>query len=346
MHLLLATGLFPPEIGGLATYAKLLEERLPKEGIEVTVLPFSTVRAYKPIIRHFVYAWNIAQLAKNTDIILVQDSVSTGVPAALVATIMRKKLIVRVPGDYAWEQGSQRFGVKDSLDEFQKKSYGLRIGFLRFLQRFTVNRATRIIAPSEYLGRIVQGWTENHISVIYNGINTAKTKAEREKDLIVSAGRLVPWKGFDTLIEIVKKHPEWRLAIIGDGPDKQRLESMIEGKQIQVISSLPNSELRQYLAKAAVFVLNSRYEGLSHILLEACAEGAPIIATNVGGNPEVVREGSGVLVDADASLERELERLLKDESLREQYSESSISRANVFSIDIAIKKTAELIKTV
>ena len=149
MRLLIATGLYPPEIGGPATYARLFEERLPGLGFEVTVLPFNTVRHLPPIVRHFVYAWKLAFQARKTDCILVQDTVSTGVPAALVSMILRQKLVVRVPGDYAWEQGTQRFGVIDSLDDFQERAYGWEVALLRALQRFVVRRATKVIVPSE-----------------------------------------------------------------------------------------------------------------------------------------------------------------------------------------------------
>src|SRR3990167_9182049 len=172
MKIVIATGLYPPEIGGPATYAKLFEERLPKYGIEVSILPFSTVRHLPQIIRHIDYFWKIVRLSRNVDAILVQDTVSTGFPAAVASLLVRKPLILRVPGDYAWEQGIQRFGVRESLDDFQKRSYGLRVAILRAIQRFVGPRARRVSARSRYLARIVSGWISNKkdIDVIYNGV--------------------------------------------------------------------------------------------------------------------------------------------------------------------------------
>ena len=68
------------------------------------------------------------------------DPVSVGLPASLAALVLGKKFILRVAGDYAWEQGRQRFGVTDELDEFQLKKYGWRVERLR---SYSVCRAPR-----------------------------------------------------------------------------------------------------------------------------------------------------------------------------------------------------------
>ncbi len=360
MHLLIATGLYPPEIGGPATYTKLFEDRLPKHGIEVSVLPFSSVRHRPRILRHIVYTWKLGTMARAADCILVQDTVSTGVPAAIVARVLRKKLIVRVPGDYAWEQGTQRFGVRDLLDDFQNKTYGLRVAFFRALQRFTVNSATRIIAPSNYLGSIVKKWlkSERPIDVIYNGVDSIRdTGAPLRRtsiddfNLIVTAGRLVPWKGFDELIAIVAKS-EWKLVILGDGPQKEYLTEKIRTlkaeDKVQLLGQVSHADAHTWFTRAAVFVLNTRYEGLSHTLIEAMAAGAPVLVTRVGGNPEVVEDCvNGLLFEAGntVALERSLALLMQDTALRERLAAAGQARAQDFSIEKCIEKTVALFKS-
>ncbi len=95
--------------------------------------------------------------------------------------------------------------------------------------------------------------------------------------LIVSAGRDVPWKGFATLREVVSEIPDTQLFIA---------------------NSLPHDELITKIKQADVFVLNTGYEGFSHLLLEVMAAGTPIITTRVGGNLEIVEDGvNGVLVE-------------------------------------------------
>ena len=356
MKILIATGLYPPEIGGPATYAKLFEERLPRYGIEVSVLPFRTVRHLPPIIRHVAYGWKVFSMARNADLILVQDSVSTGLPVAAASFFSGKKFVIRVPGDYAWEQGTQRFGVQESLDDFQERTYGLRVSILRAIQRFVVNRAHRVIAPSKYLARIVSGWLKHprSIEVVYNGIETVGSSngVARQPNLIVSAGRLVPWKGFQDLIEVVGNHPEWKLDILGDGPQRKLLEERIEKhdakSRVTLHGNVPHAEVQRAFARASVFVLNSSYEGLSHTLVEAMETGAPVIATRVGGNPEVVQDGvNGTLVDAGdkRGLEGALTNLMSDASLRGKLGAAAAQRATDFSIDKTVEATASLIKS-
>lgn len=355
MKVLLATGLYPPEIGGPATYAKLLEEQLPEHGIEVDVVPFSAVRFLPPILRHVLYTAILMRKARHNDILLVQDTVSTGLPAALTAILHRIPLVLRVPGDYAWEQGVQRFGVKESLDEFQNRTYGRRVELLRGIQRFVVGRTIRVIAPSRYLGSIVEGWLSKpkKVDVIYNGIEIAESlPVAREKNLIVSSGRLVPWKGFKPLIEVVAKHPDWRLEIIGDGPDREELLTLVRNLgadgRITLRGRVSHEIAREIFASASAFVLNSTYEGLSHTLVEAMSVGTPVVATRVGGNPEVVDDGeSGILIDSEhtKNLEQALVKILSNDTLAATLGAGAAKRAKDFSIEKTIEATASLLRS-
>ena len=132
MKILVATGLYPPEGGGPATYAKVLFDELPQKGVETTVLPFSRVRKYPPIVRHIVYFFLCLRESKGASIIYALDPVSVGLPASLAAFVTRKKFAVKIVGDYAWEQGMQRFGVTALLDDFlKKKSFPFFVQVLR-----------------------------------------------------------------------------------------------------------------------------------------------------------------------------------------------------------------------
>src|SRR5690348_850641 len=115
MKVLIATGIYPPEIGGPATYAALLNTELPKRGIETDVLPFREVRQYPKLLRHIIYLLKILKRARSADLIFSQDPVSTGLPAVFAGKILGKKVVLRIAGDYTWEQSAQRFGVSDTI---------------------------------------------------------------------------------------------------------------------------------------------------------------------------------------------------------------------------------------
>ena len=326
--ILIATGLYPPESGGPATYTKLLEERLPMLGFDVMVLPFSAVRHLPKGVRHVVYFFLCVGYAMMCDLVYAQDTVSVGLPAVLAAKVAGKKFVVRVPGDYAWEQGRQRFGVSDELDEFQTKKYGLKVERLRRLQRFVVRSAKAVVVPSNYMQKIVSGWGVKPV-LHYNGIDVPIAFEEPHRPsgfLIVSFGRDVPWKGFDALRRIAQKEPSWHLKIF---------------------SELPRVQAMGWLKAADVFVINSWYEGLSHQLLEAMALGTPIVATNVGGNPELVDDGSGVLIAPgdDAALYNALKKIAADPVGARSRAQNARHVVEAFSITHTLPKLAEFLKT-
>jgi glycosyltransferase involved in cell wall biosynthesis len=303
MKLLVVTGVYPPDIGGPATYTVLLEKWLPREGIIVKVVPFTHVRHMPKILRHVVFTCRVFQATRGVDIVLVQDGVSSGVPTRIACFLARKPYVFRVPGDYAWEQGTARFGVKDSLDVFQTKRYGWRIESLRSLQKWVARGAVLCIAPSKYLKSIAQEWSSTPVECIYNGIELPEDAEKRipVPGLLISVGRFVSWKGFIELIELVATQPQWSLELVGGGPLESEMVATIERLSLQsrvtLLPSLDRKSLHDKIKKASVYVMNSSYEGLSHTLVEVLALGVPVVVTDVGGNAEVVNSSTvGTLV--------------------------------------------------
>ena len=96
MKILIATGLYPPEIGGPATYTALLERELPAHGHKVAVVPFSVSRWLPKGIRHVHYFFTLLSKSRGVQIIFAQDVASVGLPALLAAKVMRKKFFVQV----------------------------------------------------------------------------------------------------------------------------------------------------------------------------------------------------------------------------------------------------------
>ncbi|MEK7482188.1 MAG: glycosyltransferase, partial [Patescibacteria group bacterium] len=125
MKIILACGIFPPDIGGPATYADKLAGELNRLGHEVVVLTYrdKTIskletrnsklqlvivsRKFPKLVRHFVYFWKLFWLAKTADVIYAQNAVSVGLPSVLAAGILRKKLVLKIVGDAAWERASE-----------------------------------------------------------------------------------------------------------------------------------------------------------------------------------------------------------------------------------------------
>jgi len=358
MKILVATGIFPPEIGGPSTYASLLVEELPKRGIQVDVLPFRTVRKYPRVFRHMVYAIKVFFKSLKVDIIFTQDPVSTGIPVIVAAFFSRRKVVLRVAGDYAWEQASQRFGVKDSIDEFQSKKYNFFTELLRYLQRLTIRHVDFVITPSEYFNRLVSGWNNNKIKVvtIYNGIDLNFNFIKEEKFLdntIISAGRLVPWKGFDLLIESLAEMPDWNVIIVGDGPDKLRLQGLIKNmdleKRVKMLGNIPREELLKKISQSKIFALLSTFESFSFQIVEAMYSGAPVIAGNIGNISEIIENGKdGILIDPTDKDQfvSAVERLSADPVLRDALVSKARLKAQEFSFNKTIDRLEAIFKDI
>lgn len=378
-RILIVTGIYPPDIGGSASYSHLLKEELPERGFEVSVLTYAggnpeisglffVSNGWPKGIRHVIYLLKILALGRKRDLILAADSsFGAAFVGALAAKLLGKKYIVRVTGDYAWEQGVQRFGVNDLLDDFQDKKYGLFVEFLRKCQRFSVSSADVVISPSKYLKKIASGWgiDANKIQVIYNSSELPDGKMTKQEarerlglggNILLSAGRLVPWKGFGLLIEILPRllgeYPDLRLVIIGDGPERAALELKAKNLKLEANVSftgkLPKAELLQYLAAADVFALNTAYEGFSHQIIEAMSFGLPVITTRVGGNPEIVRDGeSGFLgsYNDPVFFRDSIRKILADAGSRSKLGEGARAAADRFSKERMLKELSELLNS-
>ncbi|MBI2639338.1 MAG: glycosyltransferase family 4 protein [Candidatus Sungbacteria bacterium] len=369
INLLIATGIFPPDIGGPATYSKLLVDELPSRGFRVEVLSFGTVRYLPKVIRHFVYFLKLIARARRANIIFAQDPVSVGLPAAIAAKLLKKKFILKVVGDYAWEQYQQKAQNSGArfvnVDEFQNEKFDFITELRRRIQKFVARRAGKIIVPSEYLKRIVCCWgvEEDKIVVIYNAVDAPPEKITKDGarqelglsgSIAVSVGRLVPWKGFSALIEsaaVIRKNlPDFKLYIIGSGPDEEKLKLEIKkfglGCVVFIAGSVPHEVVLKYLAAADVFVLNTAYEGFSHTILEAMAAGIPVITTPVGGNLEIVRDGeNGILVsyNDNAGIVDAVRRFLGDSAFRDQLSAQARATASRFTKEKMLAETVEVL---
>ena len=106
--ILIATGIYPPDIGGPATYVARLEKELRTRGFVVRVLAYTHLRHLPKGIRHLVYFFKLLLLALGCDIIYAQNSISAGFPAAIAATLFNKKLVLKVVGDADWEQARNK----------------------------------------------------------------------------------------------------------------------------------------------------------------------------------------------------------------------------------------------
>jgi len=384
MHkILITTGIYPPDIGGPASYAPTIAEHL-SQHFDVSVLtysavwrhqadkakPFKVIRVWKKIprfIRHVLYLFCALNQVRNHDIVFSLNAVSAGVPALLAVRFFKRKFVVKVVGDYAWEMAINSNRTTLLINDFQKTNRTGWPGILHRLQIWVCRNASRIIVPSEYLAEIVTGWgiEREKITVIYNGVDFAPltmTKEEARKhigipgNIITSIGRMVPWKGFRMLIKIMPQllqvNQFFRLVIVGDGPEYSTLQSMIKNlgldRKVYLVGKKNREDLALYLAATDIFVLNTGYEGFSHQILEAFSAGVPVITTAVGGNREIIEQGeNGFMVkyNDEFNLIEAIKTLWRVPELREKFSENGKKTIKDFDVEAMLNETEKLIES-
>jgi len=385
MKIVIASGIYPSDIGGPATYSQLIAREFIKQGLDINVICYSdekdnfidqqekfkikrVLRKHNVLLRYWIYFWNLLNLAKDTDVIYAQGPLAAGFPAMLASRILKKKFVIKIVGDYAWEQyynknskSEIRNPKPDDIETFQNKKYDFWTELRRKIQKLVVKKADKIIVPSEFLKKIVSRWGINpdKIFVVYNsasGIENIKGDLKIGGDIIISGGRLEPWKGMAALIEIMpdllRENSNFRLIIIGYGPERDNLKLKIKDlkleNEVRLIDRLPHREFLEYFKASKIFVLNSGYEGFSHLLLEAMAVGLPIITTNVCGNPEIVKDDyNGLLVEYNnkTQLKEAILKIWKNNDLQNKFSENGEKTVLEFSLERMLNETIKILKS-
>lgn len=220
-----------------------------------------------------------------------------------------------------------------------------------------VRSATKVISPSKYIADIVERKCGVRPIVIPNPIclqdyeclpareKTRETLGLDAKDIVaIYAGRLDPVKGLIYLVKaftnIITECPLAKLLIAGTGPSKDELENFVKAmhlKNIIFTGYLEKHHLHQLLAAADVYISPSLYENFSMAILEALASGLPIVATNVGGTPEIVENGkNGFLVSPKNpnALSDAVLRIIFNERIRQKFRRNNQIKAKKYSADV------------
>ncbi len=172
---------------------------------------------------------------------------------------------------------------------------------------------------------------------------------------IIAMGRLAYQKGFDLLLmafaHIIKKYPDWRLVIYGEGEERKSLEEQAKMMGIIKYVSFPGivKDVFGVMKQAEIFVLSSRHEGMPNVLLEAMSSGCACVAYNCDYGPAelIDHEKSGLLVpvgDVNA-LVKSIQRLIANREERLLFCENAMKKARSFDEDVIFEKWDSLVKT-
>lgn len=376
--LFVASGIFHPEPGGPATYLYEILPHLQALGWDVRLLsfaepahmsktdyPYPVTRIQREFLpkRMMAYAQAARPLLNWADVTYIH---TLGLP--LFGG--KSPRVVKTVGDVAWERAVRKGWVAPSedIDDFQGKSYGWQVRLNKASRAREAARMDKVIVPSEYLKRMVVGWgvDADRAQVIYNALPPIKhavtvslTQAEARTQLnmadaptILTVGRILPWKGVDHLITAISRLADIRLIVAGDGDQLEALKAQANqlnvSDRVTFLGRVNRDQVDMYMRAADYTALYSGYEGLSHTLLESLRAGTPVIASDKGGNPEVVQhEVNGLLAPyVDVEALTEIIRQAFAPNMRERLAANHLVGMERFDFNGLIRATDQALRSV
>ena len=356
MRVVVVSGIWPPDVGGPASHAPALADALVEAGHTVEVVttadlapdtqpyPVHWVARDRPApLRHLAVAREVRRAAQGADRVYATTMVRR---AALGAALGRRPLVVKLVADEAYERERRAGRFAGTLEEFQAERRGLRLRFLRATRTAALRRARCIVVPSAYLRQIAIGWglDPSRVDVVPNPapeVPEHPTRDEARATLGIDgfalgvAGRLTAQKALGDTLEALARVPDVALLVLGDGPERAKLERRAGelglADRVRFLGAGTRDDVIALFRAVDAALLTSAWENLPHTLLEALATGTPVIATAVGGIPEVVRDGeNGLLVPPRdiAAIASAIDRLVHDDALR-----ASLAAAAAPSVD-------------
>jgi glycosyltransferase involved in cell wall biosynthesis len=338
MRIVFLTGIWPPDVGGPATHGPDFARFLRDRGHDVRVVtmadaepterpvPVEAIARGRPfVVRYPQVALAGLRLARRADVVY---ATATYAAAAAASVGARRPLVAKLVSDPAYER-ARRYGLfSGSLEAFQTTS-DPRVRAVRALRTASLRRARTIVVPSSYLAAIARGWglDDERIHVLVNPAPPPRDVVPEPlpPGTFVFVGRLTEQKALTVAFAALARVPAARLVLVGDGPERARLEeaALAEGvaDRVQFLGSLSRDDALRYVAGARAALLSSAWENLPHSAVEALAMGTPVVSTSVGGVPEVVHDGeNGLLVPPNDSvaLAAAMTRVLEDDDLRDR----------------------------
>lgn len=330
MKIVIASGTYPDEIGGMATFVKNFAERLQAAGHEVNVIAYAandakikngfTVKLISRMggraARYFRYFLAVMKTSKTADFIFIQDLVSSGLPATCAAIVNRKKTIIRLGGDFLWEQMVERGACRQSLVKYYASPKSWMEKMYLAVYRFVLNRSRAVIFNTRLQAELFSGRFDLRgklVKAIGNPLPSVQKSEPVSGEDLVYIGRFLKLKNLGALIKSYRSlSPDKKLYLIGEGPELQNLQSQIsesglEGRVI-IQASLPRREVFARLKKSYLLIVPSYTELSPNIVLEALSVGAPVLITSENGLPDSIKNN---LVSFDPFSERDLARKLR-----------------------------------
>jgi len=308
----LATSIFPPDIGGPAIYSQKMKDGLERIGHEVGVVSYRGLRACPQPLKIFIYFLSLFKNTINADFIYSFNLISCGLPAYFCAKILRKRLFLRIGGDFLWERAVESGRTKKPLREYYEIPKTFTEKLFMALMKTVFNRADKVIFTSIFQRDIYLKFfkiKKEKITIIQNPfpeMEVAINQPSANNYQLLFAGRLIKLKNIDFLIKVFykvlqKTEKDLTLKIIGDGPERKNLKA---DERVVFSGAIAQMNLLREIQQSYICVLPSLSEITPNFALECIRLGKPILLTKETGYYEIFKDD---LIFIDPQNEKDLE---------------------------------------
>jgi glycosyltransferase involved in cell wall biosynthesis len=329
-----------------------------RRGVRIVDLP-ALGREVAPVADLTALAQILRLMRREQPAIVHTHTSKAGFIGRLAAVIARVPAVIHQPHGHVFYgyYSARRTAVFTALER-QAARWTDRI--ITLTDRGATEHLARGIGRAAQYVAVPSGVPTAELRAAAPGRREARARLGLDPDtfVVVGLGRLVPIKGFDLLVRalpaVVAELPAARVVLVGDGAERPRLDALARSLGVTARLEMTGGlfEVTTHLAAADVLAVPSRNEGMGRVIVEAMALGIPVVATAVGGIPDVVTDGeSGRLVPAEdvEALAAALVELGRDEALRGKLGEAAQARAESFSSAVAREKLlavyADLVRT-
>jgi len=311
MKIVLATGIFYPDVGGPAIHVRKIAEALQASGYQPVVIAYGDYdgpeqfsfkvgrisNKLSPTLRRLKYALTVLKEAPGAQMLYAFNLGTAGLPAFVAGKLFRKKILIRVPGDPIWERKVERGGRFVSFSKYYEQGLHKtdRPRLFRAIN-YILPRFNHIVFYSPFLSEAYQKHYDvpaQKISIILNPVSRREILPVElaGEPTMLFAGRFVAYKNLELVIRVFDKVRQklgrGKLVMIGDGPDRDKLGKMIavlpSVGHIEIMPKVNQDKLFEHICSSWIGIGPALTEFNPNFILECLSFGKPVLLSRENG---------------------------------------------------------------